>query len=195
MVLRLSFTPRRSSRIYLPAALLALAAPVSAAEWQVDPATSTIAFSGVHAGRDFTGRFETWSAAIRFDPADLATAEAVVTVETGSAKTGDRTYDSSIPQEEWLNAKAFPQAVFEARRFRALGGERYEAEGTLTIKAVALPVTLPFTLTIDGATAKMQGTATLDRIARQIGIKSDPAAEWVSKDIAVTVSLNATRAP
>lgn len=174
---------------------LLLASPAFAAKWNVDPATSSIRFSGVHAGKEFTGTFERWSAAIDFDPAALIAAKAVVTVETASAKTGDRTYDSSLPQEEWLNVKGFPNAVFETTAIRALGGDRYEADATLTIKGVAVPVTLPFTLTITGATAKMDGKTTLDRIARQIGLKSDPNAEWVSKDIAVTVSLVATRAP
>jgi cytochrome b561 len=175
--------------------VLALASPAFAAKWNVDPAASSITFTGVHAGKAFTGKFEKWSAAIDFDPASLATSKAVVTVETGSAKTGDRTYDSSLPQEEWFNVKGFPNAVFETSAIRSVGADQYEAEGTLTIKGVALPVTLPFTLTVDGAKAKMEGKATLDRIVRQIGVKSDPSAEWVSKEIGVTVSLAATRAP
>jgi cytochrome b561 len=186
-----------SMRLLAPALAAAslLAAPAFAADWKVDPASSSITFSGTHAGQKFTGRFEKWSAAIAFDPASLATSKATVTVETGSAKTGDRTYDASLPQEEWFNVKGFPNAVFETKAIRALGGDKYEADATLTIKGVAIPVTLPFTLAIDGAKAKMQGTATLDRIAHQIGLKSDAKAEWVSKDIAVTVAVNATRAP
>lgn len=179
----------------LAAAAFLSISPALAANWAVDPAASSIQFSGTHAGQKFTGRFEKWNAAIVFDPSALEASKATVTVETGSAKTGDRTYDASLPQEEWFNVKGFPNAVFQTQSIRALGGDQYEADATLTIKGVSLPVTLPFTLKIDGAKATMQGTATLDRIARQIGLKSDPNAEWVSKDITVSVSLAATRAP
>jgi cytochrome b561 len=163
------------------------------ARWTVNPGASSIRFSGTHAGAAFTGRFERWTAEIRFDPQNLAASRARVTIATASARTGDATQEGSLAEAEWFNPKAFPDAVFETRSFKSLGGDRYEATGTLTIKGQATPVTLPFMLKIDGASADMQAKLTLDRTKLDLGLASDAAGEWVSKEIAVTIAVKATR--
>lgn len=177
--------------------LLLTASPASAAapKWTVDPAASEIAFSGKHAGNEFKGTFKTWTADIAFDPADLAGSKAKVTVEMGSAVTGNKTYDGSLPSAEWLDPKAFPDAVFETKSFTKTGENAYTAAGTLTIKGVSQDVSLPFTLKTEGDKTLMDGSLTLDRLLYKVGTASDPKAEWVSKDIAVTVKVTATKAP
>lgn len=171
------------------------APPRAAPAWTVDAATSSIAFSGTHAGAAFTGKFERWSADIRFDPANLAGSSAKVTIQTGSAKTRDGTQTSTLKSSEWFNAAAHPTATFQTSAIRALGGDRYEAVGALTIKGKASPVTLPFTLAITGANADMTATLNLDRIALGLGLQSDPRAEWVSRQIGMTFRVKARRAP
>lgn len=171
------------------------AAPAAAsAAWTVDRKASRIEFAGTHAGSGFKGRFERWSADIVFDPADLKAARATVTIETGSAKTGDGTQESSLQESEWFDPAGFPTATFKTTAIKALGGDKYEARGTLTIKGKSVPVVLPFELKIDGDRARMRGTAQLDRLALDLGVKSDPTADWVSKAIDVEVRVEATRA-
>ena len=163
--------------------------PGTATPWRVNAEASRIAFSGEHAGAPFTGRFERWTAQIWFDPADLAGSKAVVDIVTGSARTGDATQEGSLGAAEWLDPAGFPTARFEATEFRALGGDRYEAEGTLTIKGQTVPVTLGFTYRRDGETARVKGTTTLDRTAFDLGMASDPNAQWVSRQIAVRIEV------
>ncbi|MDQ0455439.1 cytochrome b/b6 domain-containing protein [Rhizobium paknamense] len=180
-----------------PAQSNATPAPASGATaptWTIDKAKSSIAFSGTHAGKAFQGRFEDWSADIHFDPANLATSRAVVTVKTLSAKTGDPTQEGSLKNGEWFNSARFPDAVFTTTGFKSLGGERYEAEGTLTLKNKPVPVTLPFTLTMTGGKAHMEGSLQLSREALNLGMFSDPAAEWVSKMIDVKITVDADKA-
>ena len=171
----------------------AFPAGVFAAEWQVDRAASEIGFSGTHAGRSFTGKFHEWQADIRFDPAALDQSSVTVTVNTGSAETGTRLYDRTLPNEEWFNAEAHPTAVFEADEFSQLGDGQYQARGALTIKGNSQPIILPFSLSIDGQTAKVEAAIDLDRIALDMGVKSDPDAAWVSQIIPVTIILVATQ--
>ncbi|WP_429931521.1 cytochrome b/b6 domain-containing protein [Agrobacterium vitis] len=171
-------------------------APVQAATapvWVIDMASSSIGFGGTHAGNAFNGRFEEWSGDIHFDPANLAGSKAVILVKTASARTGDATQEGSLKNGEWLNSTRFPEAKFETTEFRALGGDRYEAKGTLSIKNKPLPVVLPFSLKMEGNKAQVEGALELDRAALNLGMFSDPSAEWVSKSISVKIAVTATK--
>ncbi|MEN5114708.1 YceI family protein [Brevundimonas diminuta] len=180
----------------VPAAALAADAavtPGTAAAWTVDKAASTIQFTGTHTGKAFTGRFEQWDAQVWFDPADLAGSKAVVTIQTGSAKTGDATQEGSLPGAEWFDTSTYPTARFEATAFKALGGNRYEATGTLRIKTTTVPVVLPFTFDEADGTATVAGKLELDRTALNMGMMSDAGGDWVSKAIGVEIKVKATR--
>lgn len=183
--------------IHLCAAMLAVAAAApalaQAPSWTVDKAKSTVGFSGKYTGSSFSGTFGDWSATIAFDPANLAQSSAKVTFQTASAKTGDSTKDEALGQAEWLNPAKFPTATFTTSAITANGANSYVATGTLALKGKTLPVTLPFTLTISGNSATMKGTATVDRLAYEIGTESDSNGTFVSKDIEISVELVATR--
>lgn len=166
----------------------------TAQAWTIDREASSIQFGGTHAGAAFKGRFEDWEGRIWFDPADLAGSRAVITVRTGSARTGDATQEGSLQEAEWLDPAGVPTARFEATGFRALGGDRYEAQGTLRIKDRVVPTTLAFTFRESAGQAVVEGTTTLDRTAFDLGLASDAAGDWVSKAITVTVSVRAVRA-
>ncbi|KAB2692840.1 hydrogenase [Ochrobactrum sp. Kaboul] len=176
-----------------PAPAATTSAEANATAWAIDPAASAIRFTGTHAGKHFAGQFSQWSGDIRFDPDNLAGSKAVITVNTGSATTGDATQESSLKNGEWFNARRFPDAHFETKSFRSLGGEHYEADAILTIKNKAVPVVLPFTYKPEGDIAAVEGSIELDRAALNLGMFSDPAADWVSKTIAVTINVTAAR--
>lgn len=161
--------------------------------WRVDPAKSEIAFTGSHAGADFRGRFSQWRADICFDPDNLDQSIATVTVNTASAADGVPLHDRSLPGEEWFDVENHPNATFKTTAFeRSASGDAYVATGTLTIKGKEIPLTLPFTLTIDGAKATMATSLTLDRVTTDLGLTSDPNADWVSNEIGVEVRVAAS---
>lgn len=177
--------------------LIALAPALPAAAeppaWTVVPAQSRIGFAGTHAGTAFTGAFGQWTATIRFDPADLAHSSANVTIATASGKTGDTFRDTALGQDEWFDPAHFPRATFVTRTITAAGPGRYVADGVLTIKGKALPAKLPFQLQVNGTTARMTGRTSVDRIAYNMGAKSDPSAQWVSRPITLTLQVTAHR--
>jgi cytochrome b561 len=176
-----------------PSTISQTVTPGTATAWTVDKAASSIAFTGNHAGKDFAGRFPDWDGHIWFDPNNLSGSKVVVLVRTGSVITGDATQEGSLREPEWFDPEAAPVARFEASNFRALGGDRYEASGALFLKDRNAPVVLPFTLSITGDQAKASGTLELDRTALNMGMISDPAAEWVSQMIGVSVTVSARR--
>lgn len=175
--------------------MLATASPALAAPpaWAVAKAQSQVGFSGTQSGSAFKGSFGQWDAAILFDPKDLAHSSARVSLVTGSAKTGDQLQDSTLLQGEWFNTAKFPRATFVTTQISAAGPNRYIAKGTLTIKGKTLPVTLPFTLVVNGDTAVMRGQTSIDRVAFNLGAQSDASGTYVSKQIAISISLTAKR--
>ncbi len=181
---------------YLCAALLAFAAVPAFAQptaWTVDKAKSSVGFSGTYTGSAFKGEFGQWDATILFDPADLPGSSAKVTFATASARTGDATKDDALAQEEWLNPEKFPTATFTSTQITSAGGNNYVAKGTLALKGKTLPVSLSFTLAIAGNNAAMAGTTTVDRLAYEIGTQSDATGTFVGKDIAIAITLSATK--
>ena len=176
----------------LAATPLAVPACAQAAAWTVDVAKSRIGFSGIQVGAPFQGRFKRFSAQITFDPAAPETGHAVVDIDLASAETGDDQRDTSLPQAEWFDVKATPQARFEATRFVAKDGDAYEAVGSLTIRGIRRDAVLPFRLTRTGATARAVGH--LDLVRTQFGVGQGPWAsgQWVALEVGVDIDLAAT---
>ena len=172
---------------------VAAAPAVSAPAWTVDKASSTLGFEGVGDGSPFAGKFGSWDAAIHFDPADLAGSSAEVTVQTGSAATGDPSRDEPLPSPQWFSTDAFPTATFTTTAIKSTGPNAYLAEGNLSIRGISKAVQLPFTLTIAGDKATMDGSLTIDRSLWEIG-----AGAWqdhsVDPNVTVKVKLSATKA-
>lgn len=164
-----------------------------AATWTAGPADSRLGFVGKQGGTAFEGRFKSWSASITFDPTAPESGKAVVTIDMASASTGDPQKDGALPQPDWFNAGKVPQARFEATSFRAKGGNAYEAVGTLTIRDVSKPVVLPFTLDIQGDTAKAKGK--LDIIRTDYGVGQGPWAsgQAVALEVSVVVDITAKK--
>ncbi len=185
------------SAIVAIVAVLGLTLTASAAQaqtapkWAVDPAHSQLLFESSAEGSAFEGRFETWDADIRFDPKQLGQSKVVVTVDTGSAVTGDSSRDQSAHSSDWFSSAMFPKATFTASSFKDLGGGKYEADGDLAIRGVSKPVSLPFTLSINGDQASMTGETSLDRTLFGIGQGEYGGADIVPVDVTVRVSIQA----
>ncbi len=174
-------------------ALLLPLVPAQAADWQVDPAKSHLTFTGTQAGETFQGRFTQWTATIAFDPAHPADGHAEVVIDTASAQTGDAQKDEALPQSDWFNAKAYPQARFVAKSFRQTAPGHFEAVGSLTIKGISHDVVLPFTLTLNGNQAAVAGKLAIDRTAYHVGEGAWSATTFVGGTVGLDIALIATR--
>jgi polyisoprenoid-binding protein YceI len=182
----------------LAAIFLALAAPSLAgaapSTWLVDKATSSLAFSSSMGGEAFSGMFRRWDADIRFDPADLAHSSVAVTIDVASATTSNADRDQALPTAAFFDAPVFPRATYVARSFTATGPNRYRAAGVLTLRGVAKPLTLPFTLVITGPAARMSGRVAINRLAFGVGQNEWKATTTLPAAVQLTISLNARRA-
>ena len=178
-------------------ALLVAAASVSSApaKWTVDPTKSSLTWAVTVNGQTVTGKFQAFGALIAFDPADLAHSSAKITMDMTAVKSGDATRDAMLLKPDWYNVLDFPQAVFQTTSFVAKGGDKYDAVGTLTLKGVTKPVTLPLTIKISGNGAVATGDVVLQRRAFNVGASKDFAADTpVALSVKVMVNVTAKRA-
>ena len=178
-------------------ALLAAGAPhafAAPAKWTVDKAASRLGFRTSFGGQAVRGAFRSWDADIAFDPKALGASRATVTVQAASAVTGDASKDQALPTADWFDVAHFPRATFTTTAIKDLGGGRYQAAGTLSLRGVSRAVALPFTLAITGDQAKMTGSAVVNRSAFGVGQGQFKGADTVPFNVVIEVALTAHKA-
>ena len=183
-------------RFVLCAAALLVASPACAAHWNVDAAKSRLGFAVSWAGQPFNATFKSWKANIDFDPNDLAHSSADVTIDVASETSDDAETDEGVKGAQGFQASQFSTARFQTTGIAHKSGNDYVAQAKLTIRGVAKPVILPFTLTIAGNSAHMTGSAQVSRMDFGVGQGGDfskPAP--VAYQVTVKVDLTATKAP
>lgn len=153
------------------------------ADNKVDNTNSKVTFSGEHVGMKFSGVFEKWQASLVLPPAANPSINAIF--ELTSAKTGDFTYDSTLPEGDWFDTNNHPKGRFTSQSVE-LVENGYKVSGNLELRGVTKPQS--FMLKQAGKTLTAQFT--INRLDYGIGLDSDPDAEWVSRDIVMGLKLN-----
>lgn len=183
-----------STSLFAPLAqgVVPASVPAEPATAYVATPESTLGFVARYMGEEFQGHLQRFTPEIRFDPAWLGGSRFDVRIELASANTDNAERDALLLGGEFFNSTAMPQARYEATRFRALGGNRYVAEGHLTLRGIRKPVALTFTWTA-GAPARLVGEATLNRLDFQVG-----TGDWTDTELlpnAVTVKTTLALMP
>ena len=176
----------------LLAGFLLAGSPALAADWTIQPAASSLTFTGTETGASFTGSFGSWGGQISYDPAKPQEAHVHLTIALASAKSGDAQRDQAMPGSDWFDVSAFPQAVFDATGFTPQGGDKFLANGTLTIRGVKKPVSLPFTLDVTGDKAVAKGKITLTRTDFGVGQGAWSSGDYVGLQVDVAFTLTAS---
>lgn len=161
--------------------------------WRLLPETSALEFSGTHADTPFRGRFTHWQATLDFDPANPEASSLSAVIESGSARDGNPLHDETLAEAEWFDVAQHPQITFTSERITAAGEGRYTVNGVLTIKRRPQPVALALEIREDRL--HLLGAFELSRAALDLGMASDPNAEYVSANIGVHVHVEAQRTP
>ena len=90
--------------------------------------------------------------------------------------------------DAFFDSAKFPQAKYSASKFRALGGNRYAADGTLSLHGVSKPVTLEFSWT-PGAKPVLAGKATVKRLDFGVGGGDWADTELIPDAIAISTKV------
>ena len=167
-------------------------ATAQAAEWNVDPAMSSVGFVGEQQGSKFNGRFQTFEATIDFDASNPADGKIVGTVVTDSVNTRDHDRDAALTDRDWFDSANYPEARFESESIAKLDDGSYEASGNLTLKGNTKPMKLKFTFDESGSGAQFDGTMMIDRFNFNVGEGWNDTS-WVGQNVEVQVKLSLTQ--
>ena len=177
------------------ALLTALPFAAAAAEFnQVQADKSAINFTYQQMGVKLDGKFKKFAAKLNFDPAKPAEAKTTIDVDLASIDTGAAEGDEEVAGKQWFNTKAFPTAQFVSGSVKALGGNRYEVAGKLTIKGKTQDIVVPATFTAQGNSGVFDGSFTIRRGDFSIGEGAWAKFDIVANDILVKFRITAASA-
>lgn len=152
---------------FVTAVAINAAGIAQAAAYRVLPG-SKLGFTATAEGMPFDGHFARFTPSIEFDPKQLASARFDVRIDLASADTRNTERDEMLHGNGFFNVGKVAQARYVASRFRALGGNRYVAEGVLTLNGISKPVPLNFTWS-GGTRPVLVGSAALKRLDFAVG--------------------------
>ena len=173
---------------------LALALPFTtqAAEFNaVQADKSSIAFTYKQMGVAIDGKFKRFSSQLSFDPTKPTAAKASFDVELASVDTGAPEGDDEVATKPWFNTKAFPTAKFVSTGVKALGGNKYEVTGQLSIKGKTQDVVVPASFTAQGNSGVFDGSFTIRRADFSIGEGSWAKFDIVANDVHIKFRITA----
>lgn len=168
-------------------ALLFAAAPVYAADYVQGPGSS-LTFATKYQGEVFAGRFPGFATKMSFDPARLDLAKLDVTIPLAGTDSKNAERDDTLKGADFFSIAKFPQARFVASKFRSMGGNKYAADGSLTLRGVSKPVVLTFTWTA-GAKPVLDGKATVKRLDFGVGGGDWADTSVIPNEVAVSTKL------
>ncbi len=127
--------------IFSIAAIFTLSTPGFSSTYDLVPERTSIGFSVRHmVFSKVKGNFDKFSGAIKMDEGrKLAQFSAVVDMDSVNTESEKR--DSFLRSDKFLNVKKYPTMTFVSTKIEA-DGNKYIAEGALTIKDITKPVKL-----------------------------------------------------
>jgi polyisoprenoid-binding protein YceI len=112
--------------------------------WQIDAAHSAVNFKIRHFFTPIPGAFTKWDGVIRFDAANLAGSSIDVLIDVTSINTKNDRRDAHLRTPDFFDATTHPTIRFKSERIVKTGDNTFAAHGTLSMKDVTKPFTLPF---------------------------------------------------
>jgi len=175
------------------AAVVALASVAAVYTYKTVAASSVIVSSGTSEvtavasvmGSDTIINFPESSVTLELNTATPANSRLSASVKTASLTSDNAQVQSGLPGTEWFDSENYPTANFESTSFKRLSDTEFSVEGTLSIKDIVLPHTFTLVLSDTNGNTTANGEFLVDRLAYQLGMQSQPTAEYV--DAAVTV--------
>jgi polyisoprenoid-binding protein YceI len=164
---------------------IAAAAPTS---YTADPAASHLDFTGVQAGAEFKGTFHKFTSAVDFAADALAESRIDVQIDLNSIDTKDNDRDKTMRGPDIFDIAHFPTAHYVTRSVTKTA-TGYTAVGALTLHGVTKDVPINFQFVSSGATAKLDGTASLKRLEFGVGQGDWKSTEWIADAVKVSFSL------
>ena len=181
---------RKSAVRAVAFAVLPLALSAFAADTPVNAAKSSVSATFTQMKVAVDAPFKQFRGSVDFDPAKPAQAKAHIEIDTTSFDLGDEDYNSEVRKPAWFDTAHFPKASFDASGVKPLGGSKYEASGTLSLKGKTQALTIPVSFKSEGDATVFDGAVTISRAYFNIGDDEwkDTVADSVTVKFHIVVS-------
>jgi len=111
--------------------------------WQLDPAHSSIEFSGKHMlVSNVKGKFGTFTVDATVNEDDVLASSAVVTIDAASIDSGVQQRDDHLRSADFLDVANHPTITFVSKKVERVKDEDYRIVGDLTIRGMTRKVVL-----------------------------------------------------
>lgn len=167
-------------------------APASAAAPKLVPAQSDVAFTFRQMGVPVEGHFKRVDAQLAFDPKQPAAGKVTLAIDLNSATLGDAATDAELVKPAWFDTRKAPSATFQSSSIKALGGNKFEVAGKLTIKGQVKDTVVPVTLAQSGGVTTATGAFAIKRLDYNIGEGEWKDTQIVANDVQVKFKLSFT---
>ena len=152
---------------------------------------SEIRFVSKQMGVNVEGRFRKWNANVVFLPNALGKSKADFDIDLTSVDLASEDSEAEIRSPAWFDAAKFPVARFQSTSIKALGGDRYEVAGRLTLRGVTRDCIVPIAVKKDATgNSVAEGSFTVKRFdykIGEVGLWADP--DIVANDVVVRVRM------
>jgi polyisoprenoid-binding protein YceI len=163
----------------------------------IDKTHSEVAFQVRHLVTRVRGRFTDFSGTVQFDEARPEQSSIDFSINPASIDTGTADRDTHLRSNDFFAAEEHPVITFKTSKVAKRSAEQFDIEGTLTIRGIAKPLTLPVTYLgtatdpWGNARVGFEGEVTINR--KDFGLNWNAALEaggfLVGDDVKITVSL------
>ncbi|MFN3227968.1 MAG: cytochrome b/b6 domain-containing protein [Hyphomicrobiales bacterium] len=161
--------------------------------WVIDQAASSLGFTITYTGSDIAGTIGSWTGNILFDPINLESASATITIDMTSVSLNDATLQAQASGGDGFDLANHATATYQANQFARADDGRYLADGTLTLRGVSFDVPLSFAFEETDGVASVVGSASVNRLDFGIGAVGAANEAWLLYQVDIAFDLTATR--
>lgn len=153
---------------------------------------SAVSFLATVSGDEEPGLFTQSDVTASINEADPSQSTLSAVVTTDSVTSDNPQLASSLPDEEWFDVEAHPEATFASTEISPGADGALQVKGTLTIKQISVDVEFPMTLADEEGERVARGEFIVDRRDFNIGMESQGGDGTVSFDVLIRFRFGIT---
>ena len=115
---------------------LTFSAMAHAADYDVDPAHSSVGFNIKHMVGKVNGSFTDFSGNFSFDPKKVTEDKVDFSVKMASVNTQNEKRDKHLQSADFFEVEKYPTMTFKSKKVTAAGKEKFKIVGDLTLHGV-----------------------------------------------------------
>ena len=181
----------------LLASCLFMAAPLMAADYDVDAAHTTVQFKVGHLGfSELVGRFNTFSGTFSMDDANPTAAKASFEIDAASVDSNHEARDKHLRSADFFDCEKNAQHTFRIKSAKAdnavpAKATKFDLTGELTIRGITQPIELSLKREGGENAFVLTGSVLIDR--EKFGITYNSALNPIDKIVRIDVKIALTK--